>query len=175
MLRVSHAVEVLVLGLLVVVYKIPYSSCIFNAAVVVACVIFTHGFSRCRRYWIWVFCCLFQKNWSVIVRYVYTYKYEFYSSKKSYWLRTASSTRNGKFKNLEPHFQVSATRSIDGRRSRKLIVLRHTHGSAPRSPYLPCEILDQWKSSELEQNDGISYSKNWEIEVDHVMECAIRL
>ena len=36
MLRVSHAVEVLVLGLLVVVYKIPYSSCIFNTAVVVA-------------------------------------------------------------------------------------------------------------------------------------------
>ena len=36
---VSHAVEVLVLGLLVVVYKIPYSSCIFNTAVVVACVI----------------------------------------------------------------------------------------------------------------------------------------
>ena len=34
MLGVSHAVEVLVLGLLVVVYKIPYSSCIFNAAVV---------------------------------------------------------------------------------------------------------------------------------------------
>ena len=52
MLGVSHAVEVLVLGLLVV-YKIPYSSsCIFNTAVVVACVIlvFTHGFSRCRGY-----------------------------------------------------------------------------------------------------------------------------
>ena len=27
--------------------------------VVVACVIFIHGFSRCRGYWIWVFCCLF--------------------------------------------------------------------------------------------------------------------
>ena len=56
---VSHAVEVLVLGLLVVVYKIPYSRCIFNTVVVVACVIFIHGFSRCRGYWIWVFCCLF--------------------------------------------------------------------------------------------------------------------
>ena len=59
MLGVSHAVEVLVLGLLVLVYKIPYSSYIFNTAVVVACVIFTHGFSRCRGYWIRVFCCLF--------------------------------------------------------------------------------------------------------------------
>ena len=37
MLGVSHAVEVLVLGLLVVVYKIPHSSCIFNTAVVLAC------------------------------------------------------------------------------------------------------------------------------------------
>ena len=39
--------------------KIPYSSCIFNTAVVVACVIFTHGFSRCRGCWIWAFCCIF--------------------------------------------------------------------------------------------------------------------
>ena len=88
MLGVSHAVqheeklwkftvigEVLVLGLLVVVNKIPYSGCcICNTAVVlepgtmvcayhtaavylvqytvVACVIFTHDFSRCRGYWI---------------------------------------------------------------------------------------------------------------------------
>ena len=50
--------EVLVLGLLVVVYKIPYNSCMFNTVVVVACVIFIHGFFRCG-YWIWVFCCLF--------------------------------------------------------------------------------------------------------------------
>ena len=35
----------------------PYSSCIVNTAVVVAWVIFIHGFSRCRGYWIWVFCC----------------------------------------------------------------------------------------------------------------------
>ena len=34
MLDTSHAVEVLVLGLLVVVYKIPHSSCIVNTAVV---------------------------------------------------------------------------------------------------------------------------------------------
>ena len=54
---------------------------------------------------------------------------------------------------------------LDGRRSRKPMSLRHTHGSAPRSPYLSCEILDQWKKSELEQNDGISYRKNREVEV----------
>ena len=65
--------EVLVLGLLVVVYKIPYRSCIFNTAVVLEqgtmvyayqtavylvqhrnCLCHTiHGFSRCcRGYWI---------------------------------------------------------------------------------------------------------------------------
>ena len=63
---------------LLVVYKIPYASCILIQQLylsqarwcvpiillsiwytVVACVIFTHGFSRCRGYWIWVFCCLF--------------------------------------------------------------------------------------------------------------------
>ena len=35
----------------------------------------------------------------------------------------------------------------------------HTHGSEPRSPYLPCQIMDQWKKSKLEQNHGISYRK----------------
>ena len=63
--------EVLVLGLLVVVYKIPYSSCIFNTAVVLepgtmvcayhtaiwylvhrSCLCRTNGFSRCRGYYI---------------------------------------------------------------------------------------------------------------------------
>ena len=33
--------------------------CIFNTVVVVACVIFIPGFSPCRGYWVWVFCCLF--------------------------------------------------------------------------------------------------------------------
>ena len=32
--------------------KIPYSSYIFNTVVVVACVIFISGFSRCRGYWV---------------------------------------------------------------------------------------------------------------------------
>ena len=50
-------------------------------------------------------------------------------------------------------------RGRDGRRSRKLLSLCHTHGSAPRSPHLPYQIMDSWKSSELEQNDGISYRK----------------
>ena len=91
MLGVSHAVQtrrncgslnwvigkVLVLGLLVVC-KIPYSSCISNTAVVleqgtmvcvpillsiwyivVACVTIICCFYRCRGYWIGVFCCLF--------------------------------------------------------------------------------------------------------------------
>ena len=57
MLGVSHAVEVLLIVLCW--WKIPYSSCIFDTVVVVACVIIIFGFSRCRGYWIWVFCCLF--------------------------------------------------------------------------------------------------------------------
>ena len=32
---------------------------LIQSVVVVACVIFIHGCSRCRGYWIWVFCCLF--------------------------------------------------------------------------------------------------------------------
>ena len=52
MLGVSHAVEVLVLGLLVVVFHTTVNSCVFNTVVVVACVIFIHVFSRCRGYWI---------------------------------------------------------------------------------------------------------------------------
>ena len=30
--------------------------------------------------------------------------------------------------------------SLEGGTTRKLLSLRHTHGSAPRSPYLPCQI-----------------------------------
>ena len=43
------------------------------------------------------------------------------------------------------------------RRARKLLSLCHTLWSAPRSPYLPCHLK---KSSELEQNYGMSYRKN---------------
>ena len=41
MLGVSHALEVLVLGLVVVVYKIQYSSCVFNTVGVLACHIYS--------------------------------------------------------------------------------------------------------------------------------------
>ena len=61
------------------------------------------------------------------------------------------STRNHKFKRLKPHLQLSATRSAS-RRARKLLSICHNHGSAPRSPYMPCQIMVQRKSSELEQN-----------------------
>ena len=40
-LGVSHALEVLVLGLVVVVYKIQYSSCVFNTVGVLACHIYS--------------------------------------------------------------------------------------------------------------------------------------
>ena len=68
------------------------------------------------------------------------------------------STRNHKFKRLQPHFQF-LRRGRDEGRSRKLLSIYHTHESAPRSPYLPCQIVDRWKNSELEQNHGISYRK----------------
>ena len=32
-------------------------------------------------------------------------------------------------------------------------------GAHIRSPYVPCQIMDPWQSSELEQNDGISYKE----------------
>ena len=37
------------------------------------------------------------------------------------------------------------------------VALPHSHRSPPRSPYLPCQILVQRKSSELEQIYGVSY------------------
>ena len=46
----------------------------------------------------------------------------------------------------------------------------HTHGSAPRSPYLPCQIMVQRKSSELKNNYGISCRKNWEAGVVPVVD-----
>ena len=52
MLDVSHAIEVLVFYVCWWC-KIPYSSCIFNIVVVVACVIFIPGCSRCCcGYWV---------------------------------------------------------------------------------------------------------------------------
>ena len=69
------------------------------------------------------------------------------------------SARNGKFKRLEPHFQVSATRSrwkevtetaVDSPQSRE----------CTKEPISPLRILDHWKSSELEQDDGISDVQN---------------
>ena len=32
-----------------------------------------------------------------------------------------------------------------------MLSLWHTHGSAPRSSYLPCHVLARWERSELEQ------------------------
>ena len=41
-------------------------------------------------------------------------------------------------------------------RARKQLSLRHTHGSAPRRLYLPCQIVDQCEISKLKQNYRIS-------------------
>ena len=61
------------------------------------------------------------------------------------------STRNRKFKACKFFFNFQG-RVPPRRRARKLLPLCHTHGSAPRSPYLPCQVMDQRKKSELEQN-----------------------
>ena len=55
----------------------------------------------------------------------------------------------------------------DERKSQKLLSPRHTHGSAPRSPYyLPCQIIDQWKSSSWTRiTECTSYRKKWEVDV----------
>ena len=64
------------------------------------------------------------------------------------------STINGK---LNRNFQ---RRRPPRRSARKLLSLCHTHESARRSLNLPCQIMVQRESSELEQNYGISYRKN---------------
>ena len=56
------------------------------------------------------------------------------------------------------------------RRSRKLLSLCHTHGGAPRSPYLPCQIRVQRENSELDQIYGMLYTKNREVEVVPVVD-----
>ena len=75
------------------------------------------------------------------------------------------SARNGKFKPLEPHFQLSATRSASKEGTETAVALPNSRECAPRSPYLACQIMFQSKSSELEQNHGISYGKNLEVKV----------
>ena len=49
------------------------------------------------------------------------------------------STRNRKFKRLEPHLQPSATRSAPKEDTKSAGTL--THGSAPRNSYPICQIL----------------------------------
>ena len=40
------------------------------------------------------------------------------------------------------------------------VALAHTHGSAPRNSYLPCQILARLKRSELEQTNEMSSKEN---------------
>ena len=80
------------------------------------------------------------------------------------------STRYHKSKRLEPHFQIAATRSGWKEITETSVALPHSHRSAPKSRYLPCQILVQRKSPELEQNCGISQRKNWEVEVVPVVD-----
>ena len=88
----------------------------------------------------------------------------FYSSQKY----TRLQYKKIKFKRLEPYclpiFKLQQ-RGATGSRAWKLLPLCHRHGSAPRSPYLPCQILDQWKSFELEQKNKVSVTKKTEVEV----------
>ena len=82
----------------------------------------------------------------------------------------ANRTRNCKFKRLEPHFQKFKRRGPPRRKARKLLSLCHTHGSAPRSPYLPCQILVQKKSSDVQENYGVSCRKDGEVAVVPVVD-----
>ena len=76
---------------------------------------------------------------------------------KIYFATAVPETANSSAWNHIVNFR---RRDRDGRRSRKLLPLCHTQGSAPRSPCLPRQTMDQWTSSKLEQNYGISCKKN---------------
>ena len=69
------------------------------------------------------------------------------------------STRNGNSSAWNHIFNFQR-RGPPRRRPQKPLSLCHTHGSAPRSPCLPCQIMVQRESSKLEQNYGMSYRKN---------------
>ena len=53
----------------------------------------------------------------------------------------AYSRGNGKFKRLDSHFQISATRT-GSKVTETAVALPHSR-SAPRSPNLPCQIMDK--------------------------------
>ena len=85
----------------------------------------------------------------------------FLQQQKTYrYLATYSSTRNRKFKRLEPHFQFSATRSAS-KEGTEMLSLCHSHGNARlKEPSTALPIVDEWEKSKLEQNYGTSYRKN---------------
>ena len=56
------------------------------------------------------------------------------------------------------HFQTLATRS-DWKQGTEIAAALPPSRDAPRSPYLPCQILDQCKSFELEHKNEISVTK----------------
>ena len=96
-----------------------------------------------------------------------TYECEFYISEKYTWLQyekrqiqapgTTSSTFGDEVGMEGGHGNCCRFATLTG-------VHQQAH------TYLPCEIVDQWKSSELEQNGRVSYKKNWEVEVVPVVD-----
>ena len=57
------------------------------------------------------------------------------------------STRYHKFKRLEPHFQIAATRSGLKEITETAVALPHSHRSPPRGPYLPCQNFSSKEKS----------------------------
>ena len=68
-------------------------------------------------------------------------------------------TRKSKFKRLEPHFQLSATRSASKEGTETAAALPHSR-ECTKEPISALPIIVQRKSSELEQKNGMSYMKN---------------
>ena len=71
------------------------------------------------------------------------------------------STRGGKLKRLEPHFQLSATRSASKESTETAIALPHSRECTKE----PISALPKYGSKEkfgatVEQNCGMSYRKN---------------
>ena len=86
------------------------------------------------------------------------------TSKDMHLARTAVQ-ESAKIKRLEPHFRIFGDEARREGGHGKLLLVCHAHGSAPRSPYLPCQVSHQRIVTELEQNYGLFQRKKTEGEV----------
>ena len=75
-----------------------------------------------------------------------------------------------KFKRVEPHFQILATRSASKEGTETAVALPHSWECTKEPISALCQIMVVRESSELEQNYGIFRTKNVEVEVVPVVD-----